>query len=140
MDEYLAPVDGKYWYRAFDNGLRDFSAGEVMLRYTVTGRNAASSSYELGTDTITLLPVPALRITGPSGVKVGQHITLSVDYVDFESFYQQPHYLLWTVENPHVLSADQNGVVTGRTPGATDVRVRSQLSKDATATVTIVVS
>ncbi|MFC5261100.1 carbohydrate-binding protein [Kribbella qitaiheensis] len=142
FDEYLAPADGSYQYREVTHGEVDLPAGYVVLRYRVTGRNQASASYGLATDQILLSPVPRLTLAGKGNLRVGEQAAYTVGYLQFEPYYAQNRYLLWTVEQEStrgVLTIDQNGVAQAATRGSAVVRVTSQIDPTATATVAVTV-
>ncbi|GAA1593581.1 hypothetical protein GCM10009789_54530 [Kribbella sancticallisti] len=141
VDEYLAPADGSYQYREVVHGELDLN-GDAVLRYVVTGRNAASASYGLATDQILLTPVPRLALAGKGTLPVGEQAAYTVGYLQFEPYYAQNRYLLWTVEQestPGVLTIDQNGVAHAVARGTAVVRVTSQIDATATATVAVAV-
>jgi hypothetical protein len=142
FDEYLALADGSYQYRELIHGELDLQAGPVALRYEVTGRNAASTAYGLATDQLILTPVPRVTLSGKERLGVGEQAAYTVGYLQFEPYYAQNRYLLWTVEQestPGVLTIDQNGVAHAVAKGTAVVRVTSQLEPSATATIAVTV-
>jgi hypothetical protein len=142
VDQYLAPADGSYQYREADHGAIDLPAGPAELRYVVTGRNSAAVSYNLATDQILLSPVPQLTLAGKSRLAPGEQAAYTAGYLQFEQYYAQNRFLLWTVEQestPGVVTIDQNGVAHAVQPGTAIVRITSQLDPDATAIVAVTV-
>jgi hypothetical protein len=141
FDEYLAPADGSYQYREVTHGELDLPAGSAVLRYVVTGRAAASTSYNLATDQILLAPVPRLTLAGKGNLRLGEQSAYTVGYSQFEPYYAQNRYLLWTVEQDHaVLTIDQSGVAHAVGTGQAVLRVTSQLDPGVTTTLTVSVS
>lgn len=142
FDHYLPPADGAYHYRELAHGEADLPAGDVVLRYTVTGRDAASAAYTLATDQILLTPAPALTLTGKDRLAVGEKGTYKVEFVQFAEYYADAEYVLWTVEQesePGVLVVGQDGQVEAVRRGTAVVRARSQIAEQATATLTVTV-
>jgi len=142
VDQYLAPADGSYQYREADHGAIDLPAGPVELRYVVTGRNSASASYNLATDQILLSPVPQLTLAGKSRLAPGDQAAYTVGYLQFEQYYAQNRFPLWTVEQestPGVVTIDQNGVAHAARQGTAVLRITSQLNPAATAIVAMTV-
>ncbi len=143
FDQYLPPADGAYHYREVGHGEADLPAGDVVLRYTVTGKNAASAAYTLATDQILLTPAPALTLTGKDRLAVGEKATYQVEFVQFAEYYADAAYVLWTVEQesePGVLVVGQDGRVEAVRRGTAVVRARSQIADQATATLTVTVA
>jgi hypothetical protein len=144
LDQYLAPGDGKYRYASFDGGTHTFAtAGDHTFRYTVTGRNAAATGWTLATDQLTLTPAPALRLTGPASLAAGRTAALAVAYTDLDPFYAAPEYLFWSVTDESaagVATVDQRGTVTAGRPGTATITVRSQITREATATLALTVT
>jgi hypothetical protein len=138
FDEYLAPADGSYQYREVTHGEVDLPAGSGVLRYVVTGRAAASTSYNLATDQILLAPVPRLSLAGKGNLRLGEQAAYTVGYSQFEPYYAQNRYLLWTVEQDHaVLTIDQSGVARAVGTGQAVLRVTSQLDPAVTTTLAV---
>jgi len=144
LDQYLAPSLGTYRYQAFDAGVHTFAAaGAHTFRYTVTGRNAASTGYGLATDYLTLTPAPALHVAGPAVLPAGRQARITVDYVNMDPYYSEPKYLFWAVTAESaagVATVDQQGVVTAGQPGTATITVRSQITREATATLNLTVT
>jgi hypothetical protein len=140
FDEYLPPADGSYQYRLVDHGEVELKGAPVLVRRSVTGRNAASTSYGLATDQILLTPVPQLTLAGPKNLRRGDQSAYTVGYLQFEPYYAQNRYLLWTVEqNQLVLTVDQNGIVHAVAAGTAVLRVTSQLDPAATLAIDVTV-
>jgi hypothetical protein len=138
FDEYLPPADGSYQYRSVDHGEVDLDGGPVVLRYSVAGRNAASTAYGLATDQLLLTPVPQLTLAGKKNLRRGEQAAYTVGYLQFEPYYAQNRYLLWTVEQDHqVVTIDQNGIAHAVGTGTAVLRVASQLDPAATSTITV---
>jgi hypothetical protein len=116
----------------------DLPAGSGVLRYVVTGRAAASTSYNLATDQILLAPVPRLSLAGKGNLRLGEQAAYTVGYSQFEPYYAQNRYLLWTVEQDHaVLTIDQSGVARAVGTGQAVLRVTSQLDPAVTTTLAV---
>lgn len=143
VDEYLQASDGSYQYREVDHGAVDLPAGPLALRFVVTGRNPASASYNLATDQLLLTPVPRLTLAGQGMLPRGEQAAYTVGYLQFEQYYAQNRFLLWTVEQettPGVLTIDQTGVAHAVRTGTAVLRVTSQIDPTATATLAVTVS
>ncbi len=74
-------------FASINFGTRSLGAGTKKFRFTATGKNAASSSYKIGVDTITLIPVsvaPEATVTG-NGVTIfnGDTTPETADLTDF---------------------------------------------------------
>jgi hypothetical protein len=133
-DAYLPPADGSYQYREVVHGELDLPAGQVALRYEVIGHNAAS----MAPDQLMLTPVPRLTLSGKTRLRVGEQAAYAVGYLQFEPYYAQNRYLLWTAEG--ALTIDQNGVAHATARGSAVLRVTSQLEPSATATIAVSVT
>jgi hypothetical protein len=86
--------------------------------------------------------VPQLTLAGKSRLAVGEQAAYTVGYRQFEPYYAENRYLLWTVEQEstsRVLTIDQNGVARRTGAGTAVVRVRSQIAPDATVTLKVAV-
>jgi hypothetical protein len=86
--------------------------------------------------------VPRLSLAGKGNLRIGEQAAYTVGYLQFEPYYAQNRYLLWTVEQestPGVLTIDQNGVGHAATRGSAVVRVISQIDPTATGTVAVTV-
>jgi hypothetical protein len=143
VDGYLPTGDGDYQYLEVDHGILVFDeAGARTLRYAVVGRNAASTSFQVGVDYLVLTPIGQVTLSGPGTVRVGQRIQLEVGFVDV-AMYTAGKHLLWSVEGADTGAAayvDDAGLVTGRRAGTAVVRVRSLVDRSVTAAMTITVS
>jgi hypothetical protein len=143
VDLYLPTGDGDYQYLEVDHGTLVFDeAGSRTLRYAVVGRNAASTSWQLGIDYLVLTPVGQITLGGPTTVRVGQRVQLEVGFVDVELYTAKKH-VLWSVDGADTGAAayvDDAGMVTGRRAGTAVVRVRSLVDRSVTATMTITVT
>jgi hypothetical protein len=143
VDLYLPTGDGDYQYLEVDHGTLVFDeAGSRTLRYAVVGRNAASTSWQLGIDYLVLTPVGQITLGGPTTVRVGQRVQLDVGFVDVELYTAKKH-VLWSVDGADTGAAayvDDAGMVTGRRAGTAVVRVRSLVDRSVTATMTITVT
>jgi hypothetical protein len=73
----------------------------------------------------------------------GRQAALTVDSVNIDPFYAGPAYLFWAVAEESaagVATVDQHGVVAAGQPGTATVTVRSQITREATAALTLTVT
>lgn len=143
FDQFLARGDGDYQFASHEHGVIEVAeAGATTLRFVVAGKADRSESFALSLDSVWLTPEPA--ITAPERLQLArwQAKLVAVTIEGLEPEVSDAGHLFWEIVEQsanEVVWVDQTGRVTGVAPGEATVRVRHQLDRSISVSVTVTV-
>jgi len=133
-----------YAYTEFVHGHVDVAAaGALTLRYTVTGKNPASTGFTLAIDQISVLPEPVISAPETVDLAPWQSVVVTPELRGFEARYGALDQLYWWVvesSRDEVVTVDQNGRIRASASGTATVRVESDYDERVFADIHVTVA